>query len=314
MAYKLKPLSPEGLRTYPLRSRKSIVGVAEFAKVTRPGDPFSRFIRNLPDILAAKDLKELAARMKTARKRGKALIWAMGAHVIKVGLAPVLIDLMKKKWMTGMAFNGAGIVHDFELAYGGETSEDVEVQIRTGKFGMAKETGDLLNEAIRQGAADGLGLGEAVGRMIATSDFPYKKLSLLGAAYRLNIPLTVHVALGTDTIHMHPRASGEALGKTSLRDFFLLSALVQKLDGGGVFLNIGSAVILPEVFLKAVSLVRNKGKRLDGFSTAVFDFIHHYRPSQNVVVRPMGKKGKGYYFIGHHEIMIPLLAAALKAE
>lgn len=313
MGYKEKPLFPEGLKMYSLRSQKSKVNVGEFAKVSPGSISVSRFIHDLPDFLAAKDFKDFLERMKKARRQKKALIWAMGAHVIKVGLNPVLLDLMKNGWMTALALNGAGIIHDFELAYAGKTSEDVASQIKTGKFGMARETGRLLNESIRQGAAEDLGLGETIGRMIARSNFPFKKLSLLGTAYRLNIPVTVHVAVGTDTIHMHPWASGEALGKTSLRDFFLFSALVQRLHGGGVFLNIGSAVVLPEVFLKAVSLVRNKGIPLEEFSTAVFDFIHHYRPSQNVAGRPPGKKGKGFYFVGHHEIMIPLLAAALRS-
>ena len=311
MAYKERPLSPDGLRTYPLRSRSSKVRVADLAKVARPGDPVARFVQGLPRFLAAKDLRELTAAMTKARRGRKALIWAMGAHVLKVGLSPVLIDLMKSGWISAVALNGAGIIHDFELAYAGATSEDVESQIKAGRFGMARETGERLNDAIRRGAEDGLGLGESVGRMIAESDFPFKKWSLLGTAYRLGIPATVHVAIGTDVIHMHPRLSGEALGATSLKDFFLLAALVRELDGGGVFLNIGSAVVLPEVFLKAVSLVRNQGRALDGFTTAVFDFHHHYRPAQNVARRPLGKKGKGYYFVGHHEIMIPLLAAAL---
>ena len=311
MAYKERPLSPDGLRTYPLRSRSSKVRVADLAKVARPGDPIARFVQGLPRFLAAKDLQDLTVAMKKARRGRKALIWAMGAHVLKVGLSPVLIDLMKSGWISAVALNGAGIIHDFELAYAGATSEDVESQIKAGRFGMARETGERLNDAIRRGAEDGLGLGESVGRMIAESDFPFKKWSLLGTAYRLGIPATVHVAIGTDVIHTHPRVSGEALGATSLKDFFLLAALVSELNGGGVFLNIGSAVVLPEVFLKAVSLVRNQGRALDGFTTAVFDFHHHYRPAQNVVRRPLGKKGKGYYFVGHHEIMIPLLAAAL---
>jgi len=254
------------------------------------------------------------ARLEKARNRKKAVIAAMGAHVLKVGLGPVVIDWMKDGWINGLALNGAGIIHDFEIAFCGRTSEDVEAQIQKGRFGMAAETGEMLNEAIRRGAESGMGLGEAVGRMIARSKFPYKRFSLLGTAYRLGLPATVHVAIGTDTIHMHPQASGEALGKTSLRDFFLFSALVRRLDGGGVFMNIGSAVVLPEVFLKAVSLVRNKGFRLQNFSTAVFDFIHHYRPDQNVVRRPLGKKGRGFYFVGPHEILIPLLAAALKEK
>lgn len=237
----------------------------------------------------------------------------MGAHVIKAGLSPVLIDLMKDGWVGGLALNGAGIIHDFELAFAGRTSEDVGARIRTGRFGMAAETGDMLNRAISEGAASGLGLGEAVGRMIAGAKLPYAKWSLLATAYKLGIPVTVHVAVGTDIIHMHPEADGAAIGAASLRDFHLFCGLVRDLNGGGVFLNIGSAVILPEVFLKAVSLVRNQGGRLDDFSTAVFDFLKQYRPAENVARRPLGKKGRGFYFVGPHEILVPLLAAALKS-
>jgi hypothetical protein len=300
------------IRTYPLASRPSKVTLDDFAKPPRRGGRFSDFLAGLPGLLSARDFKELVGLLRAARTSKKPILWAMGAHVIKTGLAPVLIDLMKDGWVGGLALNGAGIIHDFEVAFAGRTSEDVAVQIREGRFGMAAETGAFLNRAIAEGAAEGRGLGESVGRMIARSRFPFKKLSLLGAAYRLGIPATVHVAIGTDIIHMHPDASGEATGAASLRDFHLFCEEVRRLDGGGVFLNIGSAVILPEVFLKAVSVIRNRGSRLDGFSTAVFDFIKHYRPAENVVRRPLGKKGKGYYFVGPHEIMIPLLAAALK--
>jgi hypothetical protein len=218
---------------------------------------------------------------------------------------------MEDGWVSGIALNGAGIIHDFEIAFCGRTSEDVAAQIQAGKFGMARETGELLNEAIRSGARRGCGLGASVGRMISGSRLPHKNLSLLASAYEFGIPVTVHVAIGTDTIHFHPRSSGEALGKTSLADFFLFCSLLEKLEGGGVYINIGSAVVLPEIFLKAVSYVRNRGTRLEHFTTAVFDFRHHYRPDQNVVRRGVGKKGRGFYFIGHHEIMVPLLAAAL---
>jgi hypothetical protein len=199
------------------------------------------------------------------------------------------------------------------IAFAGKTSEDVELQVKEGRFGMAQETGEIVNEAINSSEKEGLGLGEAVARMMANSDFPYKSASLLCAGYKLNIPITVHVAIGTDTIHFHPKAKGEALGKASLKDFFLFCSLLEKLEGGGIFINIGSAVVLPEVFIKALSFVRNKGRRLEDFTTAVFDFIHHYRPYQNVAKRPHGKKGKGFYFIGHHELMVPLLAASLKS-
>lgn len=310
--YKVKPANPHGLKTFPLRSRVSKVAISHFATPFHPSGSFDEFFSSLPDVLAARNLKNLIAIMKRARNKDKAILFALGGHVIKVGLNPVLIDLMKEGWISGLILNGAGIIHDFEVAYSGHTSEEVERQIKDGRFGMSRETGQLLNEAIFAGQ-DRCGLGEIVGEMIARSQFPHKDLSLLAAAYELNIPATVHVAIGTDTIHFHPKVNGEALGKTSLRDFFLFCTLVQGLDGGGVFLNMGSAVMLPEVFLKAVTFVRNKGKRLEEFSTAVFDFLHHYRPDQNIVKRPLGKKGKGFYFIGHHEIMIPLLAAALKS-
>ena len=233
--------------------------------------------------------------------------------MIKAGLNPVILDLLREGWISALALNGAGIIHDFELAFAGRTSEDVAASIKTGRFGMARETGELLNAAISDGAAEGLGLGESVGRMIARSRFPYRRLSLLGESWRLGRPASVHVAIGTDIIHMHPAADGAAIGAASLRDFHLIARRVADLGGGGVFLNVGSAVLLPEVFLKAVSLARNAGRRLDGFSTAVFDFNHHYRPAENVARRPLGRTGKGFYFIGHHEIMVPLLAAALKS-
>jgi len=311
--YKDQPLSPEGLKTRSLRSRPSRVNVRNFARAYDPRKPFARFMDSLPDVLAAADLKALVGTLARARRTGRAILFGLGAHVIKVGLNPILIDLMDRGWVTGLALNGAGIIHDFEVAFAGRTSEDVAARVKGGRFGMARETGEMLNDAIRRGAEEGLGLGESVGRMIAASRFDHKKISLMGEAYRRRIPVTVHEAIGTDTIHFHPRVSGSALGQTSLTDFFLFCSLVRKLDRGGVYLNIGSAVILPEVFLKAASFVRNKGYRLDEFSTAVFDFNRHYRPAENVVRRPLGRSGRGYYFVGHHEIMIPLLAAALKA-
>lgn len=311
--YKIKPLVPDRLDTYPLKTRRSKVSTADFAKVFTPRKTFSGFLDSLPDILAGRNLKELVDLAQRAKRLSRSLIWALGAHVIKVGLSPVLIDLMRRGWITGLALNGAGIIHDFEIAYAGLTSEDVGAQIKTGRFGMARETGDMLNEAINTAEED-VGLGEAVGRMIAGSNFAHKEHSLLAVAYDLRIPVTVHVALGTDIIHVHPKVNGEALGRASMRDFFLFCSLVKSLDGGGVFIHVGSAVILPEVFLKALSFVRNRGVRLDDFTTAVFDFLHHYRPDQNVVKRPLGKRGRGFYFIGHHEIMVPLLAAMLKSS
>lgn len=312
--YKVKPLSPGGLKTYSLKSRKDKVNINNFAQILGAEKSFTRFVRSLPNILAGSDFKEFISVMGKAKKRNKAIIFGLGAHVIKVGLSPIIIDLMKEGWITALALNGAGIIHDFEIAFTGQTSEDVQLQIKNGHFGMAQETGQMLNDAINSGEEKGLGLGEAVGEMIATSDFPYKDMSLLSVAYNLNLPVTVHVAIGTDIIHFHPEVKGEAIGNASLKDFFLFCSLLEKLEDGGVFVNIGSAVILPEVFLKALSFIRNKGRLLENFSTAVFDFIHHYRPYENVVKRPHGKKGRGFYFTGHHEIMIPLLAVSLKSS
>jgi len=301
------------VKTYSLRSRKSKVQAENFARIF-PGDSsFALFVDSLPDILAGKEFKQFVRIIKRAKSKSKPIIFAMGAHVIKVGLSPVIIDLIEEDYIDALAFNGAGIIHDFEVAFAGQTSEDVAVQLKDGRFGMARETGEMLNRCINLGARRNLGLGEAVSRMIASSSFPHKDSSLFAAASDRGIPVTVHVALGTDIIHFHPDVNGAALGKTSLKDFFLFCSLVEKLDGGGVFVNVGSAVVLPEVFLKAVSYVRNSGKPLNHFYTAVFDFMNHYRPQQNVVKRPVSGKGKGFYFIGHHEIMIPLLAAALKS-
>ena len=308
-----KPLSPAGLKMVSLRSRKSKVDVRHFGRAV-PGTPaLAGWVASLPAILAGRDFQEFLQRMASARRREKGLIFGLGAHVVKVGLNPVLIDLMKRGWITALAMNGACIIHDFEIAYCGRTSEDVGQHIRTGRFGMSRETGEHLCRAVSRAAADGLGLGAAVGRMIASSSWPYRKLSLLGTAFQLGLPASVHVAVGTDTIHFHPHMDGAALGQASLSDFFLLCSHLRKLNGGGVFINCGSAVILPEVFLKAVTFVRNQGFPLDGLVTAVFDFERHYRPMQNVVLRPVGQKGKGYYFVGHHEIMLPLLAAGLKS-
>jgi len=311
---KLKPFPQDEIQTYSLQSRKSKISIKEFSKPFSLKEGIDQFIESLPDILAGKDFKEFLSLMHKARRKRKAIIFALGGHVIKVGLNPLLIRLMEEGWISGLALNGAGIIHDFEIAYSGNTSEDVADQISRGRFGMARETGDLLNRAINSVKGQEVGLGAAVGEMIDSSDFPFKDFSILGAAHRLDIPTTVHVAIGTDTIHFFPLADGEALGGASLRDFFLFCSLLRNLDGGGVFINVGSAVILPEVFLKGVSYVRNRGVPLENFSTAVFDFVHQYRPYQNVVKRPLGKKGKGFYFIGHNEIMIPLLAASLQSS
>ncbi len=304
-------LRPAGLNTQSLLARKSKVDIRDFAKVPDPKAGAAGFVDSLPDILAGRDLRNFLALVRRARSAGKPVILGMGAHVIKVGLSPIIIRLMREGWVTALALNGAGIIHDFEIAFSGQTSEDVGPQLEAGAFGTARETGEYLNRAIRSGARRDSGLGEAVGAMIARSRFPHKDLSLLGTACELGLPATVHVGIGTDTIHFHPGASGAALGRTSLRDFFRFCDVVECLEGGGVYLNVGSAVILPEVFLKALAYVRNQGRTVQDFSTAVFDFLHHYRPAQNVIARAVGEKGRGFYFIGHHEIMVPLLAAAL---
>jgi len=269
-------------------------------------------VTSLPKILAADQLREVAARVVSGREKQRPLIWGMGAHVLKVGLAPVVIDLMERGFITAIALNGAGIVHDFETAIAGQTSEEVDAVLGSGQFGMAQETGEEINRAIVEGDRDGLGLGGSVGRYIShRRGTRFRKFSVLAAAYRLQIPATVHVAIGTDIVHMHPSCDPGAVGRASHLDFRILAAEVAKLRGGGVYLNIGSAVLLPEVFLKAVTLARNLGHRLEDFTTANLDFIQSYRPNTNVVRRPTQGVGRGFSLTGHHEILIPLLAALL---
>lgn len=304
------PLSLRGVKTYSLKDRPSKVAIQDFARPWEAGGSFLDFLHSLPDILAAKDFKAIIEAMKTARETGKTIHWSMGAHVIKVGLNPVIIRLMEKGFVTALSLNGAGIVHDTELAMVGRTSEDVERELGTGTFGMARETAHFLNRSIKKGAARGWGLGASVGEAVLSSRFPYKGSSLTAQARRLGIPVTVHVAIGTDIIHIHPSMDPAATGKASHRDFRLFCSLVCSLENG-VYLNIGSAVILPEVFLKAVTLVRNLGYPLQRFTTVNLDFIRHYRPSTNVIHRPTLQGGQGYHLTGHHELMLPLLAAAL---
>lgn len=309
--YPYKPLEIKGIHAYSLKDRKSKVAVSDFASPPKANQSFSQFLDSLPNILAASDFKAVVSAIIKAHAKGKPVIWGMGAHVIKCGLNPVIIELMNQGIISAVALNGAGIIHDFELALIGRTSEEVEAELSQGRFGMAKETGELINQAINNGVAEGLGLGQAVGKGLVELGPPYMEKSLLATAYHLGIPLSVHVALGTDIIHLHPQADGAKIGQGSHQDFRLLSTAVSQLDGGGVFLNIGSAVIIPEVFLKAVSLVRNLGHTLADFVTVNMDFIRHYRPSQNVVNRPTATGGSGYNLIGHHEIMLPLLATAI---
>jgi hypothetical protein len=302
-----------GVRTYPLDARRSKANAADFARVPPPGTGIAGWVASLPDILAGADLKAVVRAIRAARAEGRGVLWGLGAHVVKTGLSPVLIDLMRRGFVSALATNGAGVIHDFEIALSGGTSEDVEDALGPGRFGMADETGRLLNGAINDGVGLGLGIGQAVGRWLLESKPAHESLSLLSTAARLDIPVTVHIGIGTDIIHMHPAASGPALGEGSLRDFRYLVANVSRLERG-VYLNCGSAVVLPEVFLKAVALVRNRGISLDGLTTVNLDFVRLYRPQTNVVARPVAGIGTGYSIVGHHEIMIPLLAAALADE
>ncbi len=311
--YKFTPLAFDGVSTYPLASRPSKVTTADFARPVHDDSSLSDFFAALPNILAARELKELAARIRQARQRQRAIIIGLGGHVIKTGLAPILIDLMRRGYATAFALNRAAMIHDFEIALAGQTSEDVDATLGSGQFGMAEETGRIVNEAIRSGARDQIGMGEAIGRQLAGTKAAHADSSLLWSAYQANVPVTVHVAIGTDILDIHPAADGASVGQTTYHDFRLLCAIVRELDGGGVYLNLGSAVLLPEVFLKTVTVVRNLGHRLEDFTTANFDFLQHYRPLTNVVRRPVAGSGRGFAFTGHHEIMIPLLAAAILA-
>jgi len=299
-----------GIRTYPLASRKSKANAADFAKAFTSGAGVRGLLDSMPAILGASDFKAVVTAIRAAHAAGRGIIWGLGAHVLKTGLSPVLIDLMERGYVSALATNGAGVIHDFEIALSGSTSEDVDEALGPGRFGMAEETGRVLNSAINDGVKQGLGLGQAVARYLETSRPSHAHLSVIAAAARLSVPVTVHVAIGTDVIHMHPAASGAALGEGSLRDFRYFVSNVARLEGG-VYLNCGSAVVLPEVFLKAVALARNQGHSLDGLTTVNLDFVRLYRPQTNVVSRPVAGLGRGYSLVGHHEIMIPLLAAAL---
>jgi hypothetical protein len=303
----------EGVQTYPLASRKSKANAEDFARAYLPGSGMRAWLASLPNILAAADFVQVAAAIRHAQASGRAVLWGLGAHVVKTGLGPILVDLVERGFVSGVAMNGATAIHDFELALSGATSEDVEETLGAGRFGMADETGRLLNEAINDGVAHGLGIGQSIAAWLAAAGPAHGHLSVLAAAARAGIPVTVHIGIGTDIIHMHPAASGAALGEGSLRDFRYFVSNVGRLEGG-VYLNCGSAVVLPEVFLKAVALARNRGLSLEGLTTVNMDFMRHYRPHTNVVSRPVSGIGRGFTLVGHHEIMIPLLAAAIIEE
>jgi hypothetical protein len=297
------------VRTYALSSRTSKAHREDFARPVKPGASVRTLIDSLPNILAAADFRLVVQAIADARRQG-GVLWGIGAHVVKTGLGPVVIDLMERGYVSAIATNGAAIIHDFEIALSGATSEDVDESLGPGRFGLAEETGRGLNAAINIGVERGMGIGQSVSEFLSGEERPFAQLSVLAAAARLNIPVTVHVALGTDVIHMHPSASGRALGEGSLRDFRYLVGNVARLEQG-VYVNCGSAVILPEVFLKAVALVRNRGISLSGLTTVNLDFIRSYRPQTNVVIRPTAGTGRGFSLVGHHELMLPLLAAAI---
>ncbi len=305
-----KPLDFSKLQTYSVHDRYSKVTVENFAKPLKAGATVRELLDSLPEQLLGIDFPELVDRLALCHQQGRPILLGMGAHVIKVGLNPLIIDLMERSVITGLALNGAGIVHDTEIAMVGRTSEEVEQVLGAGAFGAAKETGEEINAAIKKGAEENKGLGQAIGEYLLAKNFPHNNVSLLASARRLGIPVTVHVAVGTDIVHIHPSACGASIGKTTYQDFKLFCGMVADLEGGA-YLNVGSAVLLPEVFLKALTVVRNLGYRVNNFTTANFDFIRHYRTMTNVVNRPTAGGGKGYNIIGHHELMIPLLVASL---
>jgi len=306
-----QPLELKGIKASSLKERKSKVGVDFFASPLRPASSFKEFLHSLPKILAAEDFQKVVSRIVEAVRGDKMVLLGMGAHPIKVGLNPIIINLMERGIIRGLALNGAGVVHDVEIALAGKTSEEVEESLGTGAFGVTKETAELINNALQAGHKEGWGFGEAMGRALQEeSELKHREMSLCAAAFRLDIPLTVHVAIGTDVVHIHPSTDGAIVGELTYRDFRLFAALVSSLEGG-IYINLGSAVIMPEVFLKALSAARNLGHRVTDFSTLNMDFIQHYRPTKNVVCRPTIQGGNGFALTGHHEIMFPLLAAAV---
>ncbi len=310
----VQPVDLKKVKTYPIGDRQNKVKIDMFASEIPQNPSVRDLLSSLPSILKANDFKRVVGALKKAKESNGTIIWAMGDAVVKVGLTPIIVQLMDAGYISGIALQGAGIIHDFEIALIGETSEDVAVTIQDGRFGMVEETGRMLNDAIKEGVNNGLGIGEAVGKFIDENNLKHRDKSLVYNAYKRNIPVTVHVAYGTDIIHMHPAADGSAIGKGTEIDFRKFISLVTNLDENGVIVNIASAVILPEVFLKSLSVARNLGNPVKGFTAVNFDMIQHYRPTENVVKRPTQSGGAGYTIIGHIEIMIPLLAASLFSD
>ncbi len=310
---KYTPADPSGLKTYSIKDRQSKVSIDKAALLHSKGGSLKDFVDSLPDFLAVSDIKAVVRAVVQAYRNGRPVVLGMGAHVIKVGLSPLIIDLMQRGIITAVAANGACIIHDFEIAFIGRTSEDVARELCTGSFGMGRETGSMLNRAISEGVKKGEGIGRSVGSFIEASSFPFKERSIFGRGFRLDIPMTVHVALGADIIHMHPEADGASIGEGSLSDFRLFASVAADLEGG-VYINLGSAVVLPEVFLKALTTARNLGNRVESFTTVNMDFVQHYRARENVLRRPTMMKGQCFALTGHHEIMVPLLAAMIIEE
>jgi len=308
-----RPVSLKAVKTHALSARKSKVSIPSFAGIPEKGDIFRDFLGKLPDAFAVHDFRSVVRAIVQARKDKRPVILGMGAHPIKLGLSPVIIELMRRGIITAVATNGACVIHDFEIAMAGQTSEDVARELCTGAFGMSKDTGRGVNSAINIGVSKGYGIGKSVGEYISKSRLKFREKSLFFQAYQLNIPVTVHVAIGTDIIHMHPEADGAAIGKGSMDDFRLLASIVADLEGG-VYINLGSAVVLPEVFLKALNIARNLGNMVNKITTVNMDFIQHYRPRENVLRRPTMNCGQNFALTGHHEIMFPLLSAAVIEE
>jgi hypothetical protein len=308
----LRPTEFDDIKTYDLNSRPSKVTVDDFAKPVSENDSLKEFLGKFPNILAVRSIRELAKRMKEAKDSRKPVIWGIGGHVIKTGLSPILIDLMERGYVTAIATNGSVLVHDTEIALTGFTSEDVDASLSSGDFGAAKETGDILNRAASNGFRDGIGMGEAMGREVLATNPKFGHASVLCRAYEQGVPVTCHLTIGADIGHFHPSSDGAALGQGSHIDFKLFCSIIREMNDGGVYLNYGSAVTLPEIFLKAITVNKNMDFDLKGITTANFDFIQHYRPNVNVVRRPTADgAGKGFAITGHHEITLPLLAAHL---
>jgi len=315
MPYKKYPLlNKKNVKVAPISERQSLVHITDFARPFMPGADFQSFVDGLPNILAAKELREFSRHMIEARRFDKPIVWGMGGHMLVIGLGPVLIDLMERGWISAIASNGAFMIHDFEIALAGGTSEAAAENRLADSTSVTEETGLFLSLALKEGMLKNMGAGEAVGYYLIQAKLPHLEHSVLYHAYKLNIPVTIHPGIGTDCIHTHPMFVGEVTGALAERDFNLFSSIIAKISAGGVYLNIGSAVIMPEVFMRAVSFCAAQGIELKDFYTAVFDFIRQYRAQKNVIQRPISGSGKGYYFIGHHELMIPLLAAIITRE